>query len=777
MLSYLNLDAQFRSLTSNTFSSKNRFGRRTIIYGHNGSGKSSLSELLYQVADGKQSIPVTWHNTEGQKSVLSPHSMVPNVVISSFCKSWMRENVADFLDGNSAAAIVALGKTAKEAQEQEKLLNSEIIELEEKKPEAHQDWKSAKQAVNAVVRGVQDAIEGTLRDVDHRKFTKNRYNDPKVRELLSDHTKPFPNEDEHRKNLDSLQQGELDLLEVSLCPSPDWAQLAQSARTLLSSSVQSEVIKEILGNKSLQQWLEEGLALHREESSCQFCKNSLPRERLNELERHFDESRRIVQNQVASLREEIAAGRKAVDSWWQDLPKVEHVYPELAAEFLGSLERESDVLAEINRAFEVLDEILSEKFDAPERTDLRFDIAIPGIAGECIKELCDRHDALASKAEERKQETALDVLDFLVGSQASSYCSLRAREDETHEEYLAVIDDLKTKEELVKIERAKQFSSKEMADQISHDLEVVYGRHYLSIEVSPDGKNYRCTRDGLPAEHLSEGERNTLALIYFLRHLEDEEHNVAPERRLVIIDDPSSSLDREAVFATHSWLLRSLEKYAQTIILTHDFEMLRLFLNSQKNQLTSHRDIVRRGSKTEATAQEKAKKQAELLYPKIAFLEMHIKAGPGKSRYSLLKPLSETFLNFRSEYHFLFDRLLRGIEQPDDHELLFLLPNAARRVLESFAAFHVPGRSQFEQQLKKIALEDQNEEYRDVYDFCNRFSHGEGREPLLALDATTISQQIARCLELLKVSAPEHFEAMCKAVGRKDHDPLTSTPW
>src|SRR5699024_1576939 len=237
----------------------------------------------------------------------------------------------------------------------------------------------------------------------------------------SDHTNLFPDEGEHRKNLDSLQQGELALLEVSLCPSPDWAQLAQAARALLSSSVQSEVIKEILGNKSLQQWLEDGLALHQEESSCQFCKKSLPAERLDELGRHFDESRRIVQEQVVSLREEIAAGRQAVDTWWQNVPKVEQVYPDLAADFLKSLERDSEVRAEISRAFAVLDEVLGEKFDAPERTDLCFDVAIPGIAGEHIKELCDQHDALASKAEERKQETALKVLDYLVGSQASSY--------------------------------------------------------------------------------------------------------------------------------------------------------------------------------------------------------------------------------------------------------------------------------------------------------------------------------------------------------------------
>lgn len=167
---------------------------------------------------------------------------------------------------------------------------------------------------------------------------------------------------------------------------------------------------------------------------------------------------------------------------------------------------------------------------------------------------------------------------------------------------------------------------------------------------------------------------------------------------------------------------------------------------------------------------------SEKNFPRISFLEMRA-TGAASSRRAELVPLSSAFLDFQSEYHFLFDRILTGIETPDDHELLFLLPNAARRVLEAFTSFHVPGRTQFEQQLKKIAREDCNEAYRDVYDFCNRFSHGEGREPQLILDASTVARQIVRCMELLKVTAPTHYENMCKAVGRRDYDPLTNQPW
>ena len=95
-----------------------------------------------------------------------------------------------------------------------------------------------------------------------------------------------------------------------------------------------------------------------------------------------------------------------------------------------------------------------------------------------------------------------------------------------------------------------------MADQINADLASVYGRKHLRIEVAEQGKAYRCWRDTEPASNLSEGEKNTLALIYFLRHLQDESFEIDPKKRIVVVDDPSSSLDRESVYATHSWLLK-----------------------------------------------------------------------------------------------------------------------------------------------------------------------------------------------------------------------------
>lgn len=56
------------------------------------------------------------------------------------------------------------------------------------------------------------------------------------------------------------------------------------------------------------------------------------------------------------------------------------------------------------------------------------------------------------------------------------------------------------------------------------------------------------------------------------------------------------------------------------------------------------------------------------------------------------------------------------------------------------------------------------EPHRDVFDFCNRFSHGEGSETVEVLDARTVQGDIRRCMQFLRSIDEDHFNKMCEAV-------------
>lgn len=106
-----------------------------------------------------------------------------------------------------------------------------------------------------------------------------------------------------------------------------------------------------------------------------------------------------------------------------------------------------------------------------------------------------------------------------------------------------------------------------------------------------------------------------------------------------------------------------------------------------------------------------------------------------------------------------------GVANGPGHDRLFLLPNAARRVLEVFTSYKAPHLGNFDQRLASLMDVATENPYRDVYDFCNRFSHGEGHESIDVLDGRVVHGQIRRCMKFFKFADPEHFERMCQATG------------
>lgn len=293
------------------------------------------------------------------------------------------------------------------------------------------------------------------------------------------------------------------------------------------------------------------------------------------------------------------------------------------------------------------------------------------------------HNDQARRHAEVTADRRRTVLDHLVGSHSEAFrdfedqaarCAERSR---TSKQAAALaerrLDDV----------RQAQFTTKDMADTLTRDLARVYGKDHLSVAVTPDGKSYACRRGVKPGTDLSDGERTTLSLLYFLRKLEDEQVPGAdPSQRIVVIDDPSSSLDREALFATHQWLIDTLKNFGQYVILTHDFSLLRLFIKSHKNAWGRSMSQIKKGD------------AVELRFPRVAFLEMYAASLDGERR-SRIGKLPRVLLNNTSEYAYLFSMVMAGIADAEDHERLFLLPNAARRVLEIFASYKAPHRTDF----------------------------------------------------------------------------------
>ena len=184
---------------------------------------------------------------------------------------------------------------------------------------------------------------------------------------------------------------------------------------------------------------------------------------------------------------------------------------------------------------------------------------------------------------------------------------------------------------------------------------------------------------------------------------------------------------------------RKLVGAGQLFVLTHNFTFLRLV----KNWL-----------------QYIPKKES----PRFFMLRAAAQNGVRSSSICEMDPLLR---NFESEYHYLFRRIVDASALPDNVPMqnYYELPNLARRLVESFLAFKVPGRESMIQRLEELNY-DAPKTTR-ISRFLDTYSHaptvaGEHESESLLSEAPSVLRDV---LEMLKWSDNYHFErmmAMCK---------------
>ncbi|MCW3472276.1 AAA family ATPase [Rhodococcus pyridinivorans] len=765
MLRRLDIKQPWRSLGAGFWPEDLPLGGRTVVYGHNGSGKSTLAELMLSLAEGNSAIEVIWEDENLKRTPVSSggSSLSPSMAV--FTRKWVEANLSDFLDGDSASAIVTLGEAAIHAKEEEQRLEAKIEGLRNDVREADKELHAANQKIERLAREVQDRITSELKAFDYNHFTRNRYSIPRIKEDLRKYKGDFPDADAHADALKRLSEGApAAIAEVAAPPEGVVGQLTQLSELLVETPTRM-ALKNLEGSPTAQSWVEQGLALHGELEHCLFCAGAVGDERRRELALHFDASWLDIRGRSKKLLIAVRQEREALEVWSLSFPEKDHVISALQAGYGESVRKVRAEAKERIGCLEIIERALESKVHDPSATPevpdwsiLTHPLSVTGITSAIAE-----HNDQARRIEDITAEKKSIVLGHLVGSQSQAFLDLEvhAKEVSSKRETGRTAEELACRA-LEKV-RQEQFTTKEMADKLTGDLTRVYGKNHLSIAVTDDGKSYACRRSDRAATNLSEGERTTLSLLYFLRKLEDEQVPGGDRtHRIVIIDDPSSSLDREALFATHQWLIDTLKGFGQYVVLTHDFGLLRLFLKSQKNAWGASMKRLRSGDVEETR------------FPKVTFLEMFAAEVDG-ARGSRLGKLPSLLLNSTSEYAYLFSMVMAGVADSEDHERLFLLPNAARRVLEVFASYKAPHLTDFLPQLEALVQTEEGEPFRDVYDFCNRYSHGEGTESVDVLDARAVHGQIRRCMELLRAIDAEHFERMCKAAKIDKRHPLLAS--
>jgi AAA domain/DEAD/DEAH box helicase len=303
------------------------------------------------------------------------------------------------------------------------------------------------------------------------------------------------------------------------------------------------------------------------------------------------------------------------------------------------------------------------------------------------------------------------------------------------------------------------------ADELNKEMAAYLGHNELQFEIRETG--YTITRNGQPAMHLSEGERTAIAFMYFLKSLSDADFDL--KRGIIVIDDPVSSLDTNALYSAFAFMKAHIPKPkefdGQLFVLTHNFK----FFQQVKNWFNHIEDPSGRRS-------DPAKSKLVRFY----MLKSPTINGQRNAQICLLNHLLH---EYESEYHYMFSAVHEVAYNQANAPLsdYYGLPNIGRRLLETVLAFKRPERSgELYQQLLAVEGFDEAKKAR-IIRFTNTYSHnGQINEPEHDLSLLVETPYILRdILALIEHIDPEHFRGMAGLIAPSatSRDWETAEPW
>lgn len=723
------------------------FGRFNLVYGWNGSGKTTLSRLFRYLEH--RSVP-----RKGQAKLVtdevelrSQDFTTATVPIRVFNRDFVNESVFP-VSGEDVPPIFVVGKDSVDKQKETEHLKEVKSVRETDLNQARAKWKKAERELDkhCVVRA--KVIKDSLRvsgPSAYNEYNKQAYRD-KVNQMAAIQNVELYRLDEVSRNNLLLQHHATVKARVPevVFELPSMKQLHEEVATLRTETVVASVIQELKDDPPRGDWTRVGLLLHNERESqvCLYCEQTLPVDRQAALEAHFSvEYSRFLQR-VDELHEQLKI--IARETTGVSLPDRAALYDDLGVSYATAELSFRQELTKINEFANTLIQSLNEKREQPFKS-LGLDVSVPEMnvdfvnnLNKVIQQHNERCTDFGSRTTKARDRLAAD----LIAEHLTDYTGLATSERKARDAIAPIETNIQTLTQRIESLEREIVEHRQPAEDLNNDLNNYLGHDELHLKVKDTG--YEFMRNGVPADSLSEGERTALALLYFLKSLDDREFNL--NEGVIVLDDPVSSLDENSIFLAFGYISQRTQDGAQLFLLTHNFTFFR-----QVRNWFHH--LNRRNRRRPA---------------RFYMLDRVPDSETRRMEIRLLDPLLE---KYESDYHFLFARVYRERTVAVGTTLaqLYDIPNVARRLLESFLAFRVPHISGGLWQKLRESQFDQSRKTR-ILRLVNAHSHSDGisepeHDPSLLGEARSVLDDL---LEFIESEDPDHFNAMVEAVESID---------
>lgn len=586
--------ATFTNKEARTFKKLNKIN---LIFGNNGTGKTTLSRAL---KDKRIEI------TSGE-SINNLNFIVYNI---DYVK-------ANFSENENLPGIFTLGKDNIEIENNIKQLEDKINKLQSKIDNCNEtlgvdNKKSStgmylelfklKEVYEERFWNIKTKLEGSsLKDyIGPYRSSKEKF----CNQLICEYEKSkndgcvprkFDELEEEAKKIDSNQQNKISPIQKF-----DFQKLESLLQDKIfcnpivgksDSDVSALIVK--LNNSD---WVKAGLHYTKQsEHHCPFCQQKISDVFINKLNEYFDETYKEQLNCLKRESESVKEIYEKVEC------SVEGILSSYSDDFVEQLEL-SKLLSSLKSEVSENIALINEKLKNPSKSiSLKFSKTIFDtlnlIVDKANKTISD-YNFKIQNIDTTKNKIRNELWNAIVQDEKKNVELYLKEKADIEKKIKNLQEDISSSEKQLKesehdliTQKMKTTSCIPTMENINYQLKL-FGFSSFKLELAKDQKGYqliRISEKQASISSLSEGERNFLSFLYFYSSLDVVSNS--GKTNVLVIDDPMSSMDSEVAYIVSSMIRRTFQsiidnslEFNQIFVFTHNLFFLReLFQNFSKN--------------------------------------------------------------------------------------------------------------------------------------------------------------------------------------------------
>lgn len=557
-----------------------------FFFGSNGSGKTTITKIIAN-PDNYPDCKIEW--SENQK-----------IKVLIFNEEFVREN---FYQTDKLKGIFTLGTKAKDIENNIKSKNEEINKLNEKSQRLDEDLKNKEEELSNLEESFKEKCWSLKQKYDEYFkdiFTGYRNSKENFKEKI---IKEFEENKSEAKDLDYLKKRseivfkedlqQLDLIKFDFDVNK------------LKDIENNEILKtKIIGKKDVDiakiieklnnnDWVRQGKEYYdknfnEEKNSyiCPFCQQATSDNFRKQLEEYFDttyqkniEKLKDLKKQFDKIKNEIENSinntiLQRTDKYTEEKKQdIKRIYNVIQSKFQKN---ELEIINKIkNPSITIEVDSISNEIEEMVK-----------IIEEINNEISN-HNKIVQNLFAEKEKLKGEVWHFVINELKYDYQNYNKTKDNLSEVITSLKQQISTNGQRIKqlndeiSELEKERKSVKPTIDLINKLLKNFGFTNFFLKTSDDEKHYLIVRPNNEnaKETLSEGERNFILFLYFYRLISgsmNENENIN-ENKIVVIDDPVSSLDSNVLFIISTLikdLLKDVRKNSSNIkqifILTHN---------------------------------------------------------------------------------------------------------------------------------------------------------------------------------------------------------------